>query len=754
MSQVFRAVDIHLQREVALKVLHQSLSRDSALTAMFEREAKLTASILHPNVVKVYTVGKDEEYFFIAMELVHATSLEDLIATKGALPEKEVLHIAHDVTSGLLAAYEEGLIHRDIKPGNMLVTDDGTAKLVDFGLAVQQGGEDESEELWATPFYVPPEKLEGEMDTYLGDIYSLGATLFHALAGHPPFEANTSSLDELKVIKQQEVDLRNHAPNLSKATLKLIETMMAYRAEDRPQTYGEILSQIEAIEKREFGKRRNTREGRGKRNSPWVLGGSVVGLLAVGGALYLAFRGGEDSGTGDLPIISGERVISVGENTITGKFLQGRDLIGAGNFDAARPIFDELARETTLSPSTRVWTLFFQGLVLLHAGDDDEARDSFAMISAIKQESEEGTEEVFEMMGKTSLLLSSPLPVRDPDKSFASESIELAALFAAGLKNWQHGQFESAASVFGLVREAAPRSESPWISGLAEAASPFLGDLERISSLPNPSRRNGEDLAAMESRLEEALDALETKGAAPRLVRKRLDRIAAIREMEEKEKAAAKPPKTPVTVVTVVEPKKMEPAEPPGSTTPGSLTPEERVEKARLLELLASVRGFSDTLLFSGASAKIKAEEFSTGRGKKWKEDILIGYDRAGGFLEMLALQLADGAYEGTIRRREGVPIEAKITSADPATFVIDLGFGPNDVGVEIFAPDWLVEAAVELLPEPAEATTAEWERVVFFALTTGQREAAERHAAQLSEVSPEFAERWQSLEDLRSVEE
>ena len=179
MSQVFKAIDVHLGREVALKVLHQSLSRDSALTAMFEREAKLTASILHPNVVKVYTVGNEDGYFFIAMELVEATSLEQMITTSGALSEKDVLHVAHDVVAGLKAAHHEGLIHRDIKPGNMLVTEEGTSKLVDFGLAVQQGGDDESEDLWATPHYVPPEKLDGEIDTYLGDIYSLGATLHH-----------------------------------------------------------------------------------------------------------------------------------------------------------------------------------------------------------------------------------------------------------------------------------------------------------------------------------------------------------------------------------------------------------------------------------------------------------------------------------------------------------------------------------------------------------------------------------------------
>ena len=155
----------------------------------------------------------------------------------------------------------------------MLVTPDGTSKLVDFGLAVQQGGTDESEDLWATPFYVPPEKLEGEMDTYLGDIYSLGATLYHALAGKPPFEANTSSLDELKVIKKNDVDLKAEAPDVTKQTLKLISTMMAYSASDRPQSYDEILDQVEDIEKKQFGvRRRRDLRKNGKAFSMMVIG--------------------------------------------------------------------------------------------------------------------------------------------------------------------------------------------------------------------------------------------------------------------------------------------------------------------------------------------------------------------------------------------------------------------------------------------------------------------------------------------------
>src|SRR5690606_28941637 len=125
-------------------------------------------------------------HFYIAMELVPGGSLEERIE-QGPLPELEVLRLAIQAAQGLRAAHQAGLIHRDLKPGNILFAEDGSAKLVDFGLALVQGHEvEDDDEIWATPYYVPPEKLEGLPDTFRGDMYSFGATLFHALAGKPP----------------------------------------------------------------------------------------------------------------------------------------------------------------------------------------------------------------------------------------------------------------------------------------------------------------------------------------------------------------------------------------------------------------------------------------------------------------------------------------------------------------------------------------------------------------------------------------
>lgn len=748
MSQVFRAVDLHLNREVALKILHQSLSQDSALTAMFEREAKLTASILHPNVVKVYTVGNDQGYFFIAMELVDATSLEELIANKGALSETDVLHVAHDVTSGLKAAYGEGLIHRDIKPGNMLVTPEGTSKLVDFGLAVHQGGEDELEDLWATPFYVPPEKLDGESDTYLGDIYSLGATLYHALAGKPPFEANTSSIEELKVVKQEEVDLKSVAPGVSKPTVKLVEQMMAYRAEDRPQDYDEILKLVEEVEAKQFGIHRSGRgETTDKRTTAIILG-TFSALTAVAASIYIKVQQDKvDPTPGSLGISGDERVISAGDNTNTERFLEGRKLVSEGRFAKAAPIFDRLVVETSPSPSTRMWTLYLQGLVRLFQGEEIKSRQSFSLIQAIDPSGEAGVAAVSSFMAKAAPALGDTLPVMGAEDTFRKESLEMLGLLGAGLKNWQLGEFEYGLSLMESFASAPIPSGYEWIGPLKRTIEPFRRDYGRIATLPNPTRKESDKLASQKSELEKALAQLETRGSAFQFVQRRIDRIAAIEELVEKERKFTKAA-IPDRPVMKSRPKSSGKGSKGGDD---SLTAAEEADRETLAAMLDSLDEYGETLLFSGAVARLQGLSLETERGQRWQADLVSGFEQADRFVGVLAAQLDKGEYEGIVRRREGVPLEAKITAADTSRFVVDLGFGPNDVEVEKFATDWMVEAAIGSLPELSIENNEDWQKVAFFALATGQFEEAQRIARQVAELNPAFEAQWKRLMNLRS---
>ena len=749
MSQVFKAFDVHLGREVALKVLHQSLSRDSALTAMFEREAKLTASILHPNVVKVFTVGNEDGYFFIAMELVEATSLDQVITTSGALSEKDVLHVAHDVVAGLKAAHQEGLIHRDIKPGNMLLTREGTSKLVDFGLAVQQGGDDESEDLWATPYYVPPEKLDGETDTYLGDIYSLGATLYHALTGKPPFEANTSSLEALKQIKTADLNLKVEAPTSSKAIVKLIGRMMAYRPEARPQSYDLLLAEIIDIEKKEFGVDRNkSRSSRTNQKNPWLMAGVFSAFVAVAAILWLNRPSSESD-----DIVFGDDdggIISSGAESNATQFLKGRELLVRGKFKEALNIFSELSSTSSLSPSTQMWSHFFAGTLQLLLGEEPNSRASFKNISSIDPGMEEGVGDVVAFLQRASDLLVSDLPLMESAIPFESGTIESVGFLAAGVKNWQQGDFESGIALLDKFTSSQSPEDFIWIEELKSSVEVYRRDYKLLVELPNPTRKNGADsLPFARKSLTAALEKIETSGSLPRLINSRLTRIDEIDALIAREKEAVTN-QPEVAVMEQADPEIPATAPERGAVDPFAkqkMSDEELLEREGLRQLLSSLlESHGASYQFSEAIDQLQAEPLNSWSAQEVRNELVLSFGRAEGFLRMLVEQLAFSSYEGVIRRKEGVPLEAVITSADTSLFVVDLGFGPNKVPVSEFTPDWLVEVAEELLPPFTPATQEAWENVLFFALATGQDGTASRISELIGEDSPEFEERWGRL--------
>lgn len=246
MSLVFAARDNELGREVAIKILNESYSADQTRIEQFEQEARITAGISHPNVVRLYTVGQAFHRYYIAMELVSGSSMEGMMNKQGALPEEQIIPIMFQVTEGLNAAYQVGLIHRDIKPGNILIDSLGKPKIVDFGLAlVTQGGSAIAEEIWATPYYVPPEALDGKAEDFRSDVYALCATMFHALAGQPPFTVQTKSTSELSEIKRSLPQLKSIAPWLSDSICAVIDKGISFEAEDRFSSYEEMLEAVQ-----------------------------------------------------------------------------------------------------------------------------------------------------------------------------------------------------------------------------------------------------------------------------------------------------------------------------------------------------------------------------------------------------------------------------------------------------------------------------------------------------------------------------
>jgi serine/threonine protein kinase len=192
MGTVYRAFDVSLERMVAIKMLKREMADDKQVMESFYREARATASLNHTNIIHVYSFDEHNGSPYIVMELADHGSLDAWIIRETVVPELNVLDCGIKVASALDSALQRDLLHRDIKPGNILFNEYGDPKLVDFGLARHAAKNEEYEAtIWGTPYYVAPEKIQRQGEDFHSDMYSLGGTLYHALTGHVPFEAET-----------------------------------------------------------------------------------------------------------------------------------------------------------------------------------------------------------------------------------------------------------------------------------------------------------------------------------------------------------------------------------------------------------------------------------------------------------------------------------------------------------------------------------------------------------------------------------
>ena len=247
MGTVYKARDMQLERFVALKLLRKDVSSEADHDAQLQQEARIAASVNHPNVVQIFSLGTDHGQFYVVMELIDRGSLDDLIESQGRLPEHQVLDLGIQIARGLRAAHRKGLIHRDVKPANILFVDEQAAKIGDFGLAAFATQQPQSDRvIWGTPPYVAPERLCNQPEDVRSDIYSLGATLFHAAGGKPPIDSSTNSATELHQLKQHPADLRAIAPEVSKPTARLLQRMIAPDPKERFSLYDELLAELDA----------------------------------------------------------------------------------------------------------------------------------------------------------------------------------------------------------------------------------------------------------------------------------------------------------------------------------------------------------------------------------------------------------------------------------------------------------------------------------------------------------------------------
>ena len=251
MSVVYKARDLVLGRDLAIKVLKESYRSQPERMARFERECALMAKVRHHNVVALYSAGWLKNQFYIAMELIEGANLEDKLHKEGrGFPPMEALSIVRQAAEGLRAASIAGMLHRDMKPGNILLTPSGEAKVLDFGLSLESSDEKSNDGvIWATPFYVPPETLRMEPEDIRSDIYALGMTLRSLLTGETQFVPAPRGVTEILKAKQRLRSMMRMAPRkpLSRHLRLLVDRMTAIRAADRPSSYDELLQELDSV---------------------------------------------------------------------------------------------------------------------------------------------------------------------------------------------------------------------------------------------------------------------------------------------------------------------------------------------------------------------------------------------------------------------------------------------------------------------------------------------------------------------------
>jgi serine/threonine protein kinase len=250
---VFRAHDTSIERDVAIKVLTEQLSADELERSRFLSEAKSAGKFNHVNTVTIHEVACDESVLYLVMEIVSGGSAQDHLERSGAYSVPEATRMAIEASKGLTAAHQEGFIHRDINPANLLLTDDGTVKVSDFRLAKQTSHENAQNltlvgQLIGTPHFMSPEQCEFNAVDVRSDIYSLGATYFSLLTGRPPYEDRKSDVEiMLAHCDADPPDPRDINPDVPDACAQIIEQAMANQADERYQSMDEMRSDLEAV---------------------------------------------------------------------------------------------------------------------------------------------------------------------------------------------------------------------------------------------------------------------------------------------------------------------------------------------------------------------------------------------------------------------------------------------------------------------------------------------------------------------------
>ena len=244
MADVYKAKDHKLNRFVAMKVMKPEFSSDTNFISKFQREAQAAAGLAHPNVVNVFDVGEDQGVNYIVMELVEGITLKEYISKKGKLTVKEATSIAIQVAMGLEAAHNRNIVHRDIKPQNIIISTDGKVKVTDFGIARAASSNTISTNAMGSVHYSSPEQVRGGYSDYKSDIYSLGITMYEMVTGMVPFDGDTTVAIAIKHLQEEMIPPSEITPDLPHSLEEIIMKCTQKSPDRRYSTLAELINDL------------------------------------------------------------------------------------------------------------------------------------------------------------------------------------------------------------------------------------------------------------------------------------------------------------------------------------------------------------------------------------------------------------------------------------------------------------------------------------------------------------------------------
>jgi len=518
MGTVYKGIDLQLNRHVAVKILRPKFAGDQQFIEAFAREARSAAAINHHNVAQVYSFSEHGGQYYLMMELLERGSLDDRITKRGKMPEADVLAVGAGIAAGLNAAHHRGLLHRDIKPGNILFNDDGVAKLVDFGLA---GAQHEAAGpgagvIWGTPYYIAPEKLRGQLEDFHSDMYSLGATLFHALAGRPPFDAQTAAEVLSKQATAPAFNLKTYNPAVQDFTANVIGRTLAKNPTERFATYDALIQELHQAEHLLHEKQAapSLVTATGERIPLLSVIATVSAVVAT--VVVIAFlwfnraKFGIETGTPPpappvatnatpVAVIPVEEVNFNESTPWADAWSNALVQLAQNNIQAALTECENLKQLTRGQPYHRQWVQLLEGVTLVAAGRTVEAgpvlqKANPALPAKIT---------INNLAEPLAVLLLDDLPAT-ATANWSGWAADFAQMLR-GLKHLSAGQLDAARTDFDKYRQLTPDPSQRWAYALQPLAQKLVGEINRI-----PVALADLDRLQQAGKFDEALQALNT----------------------------------------------------------------------------------------------------------------------------------------------------------------------------------------------------------------------------------------------------